>query len=86
MNFVFVIINKMGYAKTKNDAIQEFISYSSMIVAKALAHYLAEHGLASAQRQGEHEFLVSDITPSFEKAAELFFGRKVPLEKHILWE
>ncbi|MEC7755720.1 MULTISPECIES: glutamate racemase [Roseivirga] len=59
---------------------------SSMIVAKALAHYLAEHGLASAQRQGEHEFLVSDITPSFEKAAELFFGRKVPLEKHILWE
>lgn len=59
---------------------------SSKIVAEALDRYLKEENLLSDQRTGDHHFLVSDITPSFEKAAELFFGQKVPLEKHILWE
>lgn len=59
---------------------------SSKIVAKALESYLKVENLSSDQRIEDHHFLVSDITPSFEKAAELFFGQKVPLEKHILWE
>ncbi|NVJ46819.1 MAG: glutamate racemase [Cytophagia bacterium] len=59
---------------------------SSTIVARALKKYLEEEGLSSEKVVADHEFLVSDITPSFEKAAELFFGRKVPLQKHILWE
>ena len=59
---------------------------SSIIVAKALEQYLEAEGLSAKALEGDHEFLVSDITPSFEKAAELFFGRKVPLQKHILWE
>lgn len=59
---------------------------SSVIVAKALEQYLGQEELSSEKLSNDHEFLVSDITPSFEVAAELFFGRKVPLQKHILWE
>ncbi|MBO6660793.1 MAG: glutamate racemase [Roseivirga sp.] len=74
------------------DAIDKFyggaieVIDSSVIVAKSLEAYLETEGLAAEKLSKDHEFLVSDITPSFEKAAELFFGRKVPLEKHILWE
>ncbi len=59
---------------------------SSLIVAEALEKYLEQEGISAEKRINDHHFLVSDITPSFEKAAELFFGQKVPLEKHILWE
>lgn len=59
---------------------------SSQIVALALKKLLSEHNALAEKRQKENEFLVSDITPSFEAATELFFGTKVPLQKHILWE
>lgn len=59
---------------------------SSVIVAEALEKMLKKNGLGSNKKTGQNKFLVSDITPSFEKAAELFFHAKVPLEKHILWE
>lgn len=59
---------------------------SSEIVAQALKVFLAEKGLNSDNRTAQNKFLVSDITPSFEKAAELFFHNKITLEKHILWE
>lgn len=59
---------------------------SSEIVAKALKELLNTHQLLSQKRIEENEFLVSDITPSFEAATSLFFGVKVPLHRHKLWE
>ncbi len=59
---------------------------SSAIVAHALKALLEIEGVSSKQKEGENKFLVSDITPGFERAAELFFHAEVPLEKHILWE
>lgn len=59
---------------------------SSMIVANALKTFLNEKNMRAEKRTQANEFLVSDITPSFEKAAEMFFHAKVPLTKHMLWE
>lgn len=59
---------------------------SSEIVASALKRMLEKNELLSEKRSSENEFLVSDITPSFEAATELFFGVKVPLTLHKLWE
>jgi len=59
---------------------------SSIIVAEALKVILEEKAMRSAARTAADEFLVSDITPSFEKAAEMFFHGKVSLTKHMLWE
>lgn len=59
---------------------------SSEIVASALKELLNTHQLLAQKRRKENEFLVSDITPSFEAATSLFFGVKVPLHRHKLWE
>ncbi len=59
---------------------------SSEIVANALQGLLNEKGLLAEKRIAKNEFLVSDITPSFEAATALFFGTKVPLVLHKLWE
>lgn len=59
---------------------------SSLIVAKALQSLLQEKNLLAEGPANEDKFLVSDFTPSFQAAAELFFEQKVCLEKHVLWE
>lgn len=59
---------------------------SSEIVASALKDLLSENELLSTKKEKDNEFLVSDITPSFEAATELFFHKKVPLTLHVLWE
>lgn len=59
---------------------------SSEIVAKALYHLLAENDLLADEQALPDRFLVSDFTPSFQAAAQLFFRQKVTLEKHVLWE
>jgi len=59
---------------------------SSVIVAKALQALLAYHNLVSKEKLTKNRFLVSDFTPSFQLAAELFFQEEINLEKHILWE
>lgn len=59
---------------------------SSKIVAEALKGLLSKEEMISDNRLVPNKFMVSDITPSFEKAAELFFRSKLPLEKHVLWE
>ena len=59
---------------------------SSIIVAKALQKHLDESNILSTAKIKDNEFIVSDITPSFEKASELFFGSKIRLNQHILWE
>ena len=57
---------------------------SSKIVAKALKELLVRNSLLSPKKIRQNEFLVSDITPSFEAATELFFGKKVTLTLHPL--
>jgi glutamate racemase len=60
---------------------------SSLIVARALEAMLKAEGLISDATIAEDDkFLVSDFTPSFQTAAELFFQRRITLEKHVLWE
>lgn len=59
---------------------------SSKIVASALKTLLQENNLLSPKREAKNKFLVSDFTPSFQVAAELFFQEEIKLQKHILWE
>lgn len=58
---------------------------SSQVVAEALRKYLAEEGLLNTSHVGEHHFIVSDFTESFESSARMFFHQSVKLEKHSLW-
>jgi len=58
---------------------------SAETVARALQDYLIENHLQNTKPSEDH-FLVSDFTPSFEKAARMFFGEKIALEKYQLWE
>ena len=52
-------------------------------VAEEVAAFLQENPELSArlERGGEHEFYVSDLTPSFEQVARVFMGRRVRLLK-----
>ena len=59
---------------------------ASDIVAQALHDLLSENNLLSLKPSAEDHFLVSDFTKSFEAAAQLFFRKKIRLEKHELWE
>ena len=59
---------------------------SALIVAQALQSFLKAQDLSNEKRKGDNEFIVSDITPSFEKAASLFFGSEIELIQHKLWE
>lgn len=58
---------------------------SAETVAISLKQYLDEQNLLNEAPDDDH-FLVSDLTPSFEKASRLFFGEKIRLEKYQLWE
>lgn len=58
---------------------------SAETVALALKDYLTRENLLNSVHDRD-QFLVSDFTPSFEKAARMFFGEKVTLEKYQLWE
>lgn len=59
---------------------------SAETVARSLKKYLEEADLLAASRSNKNRFLVSDITEGFEKAANLFFGKEIHLEKYPLWE
>jgi len=58
---------------------------SAETVAESLRDYLIESNLQNSSPDEDH-FLVSDLTPSFEKASRMFFGEKIKLEKYQLWE
>jgi glutamate racemase len=58
---------------------------SSIIVAQALREYLASNGLLNNSSDPTHHFMVSDYTESFEASTQIFFGKKVKLEWHPLW-
>jgi glutamate racemase len=58
---------------------------SAEVVAQALQRYLAYNQLLNEGAYHENHFFVSDYTESFEASTRLFFGEKVSLEKHPLW-
>lgn len=59
---------------------------SANIVARSLKQQLKALNLLSDKTNGNDQFLVSDYTPAFEKAARLFFNKEIHLEKYPLWE
>ncbi|WP_422360099.1 glutamate racemase [Reichenbachiella sp.] len=59
---------------------------SANIVARSLKQQLKALNLLSDKTDGNDQFLVSDYTPAFEKAARLFFNKEIHLEKYPLWE
>lgn len=59
---------------------------SANIVAQSLKQQLESLNLLNDQTNGNEQFLVSDFTPAFEKAASLFFNKEIHLEKYPLWE
>jgi glutamate racemase len=58
---------------------------SSVVVAEALKCYLVKENLLNSGEKHEQHFFVSDYTEAFEAATRIFFGEKVELEKHPLW-
>lgn len=58
---------------------------SSLVVAEALRTYLSNGGLLNDAQTAERHFFVSDYTEAFEASTRLFFGERVNLEKHQLW-
>ena len=58
---------------------------SAFIVTQTLINYLISNDLACKATNPTHHFLVSDFTESFEASTQIFFGKKVKLEWHPLW-
>jgi glutamate racemase len=58
---------------------------SAGIIAEALKVYLEENEMRNELPNPKHHFLVSDYTESFEASTQIFFGKKVKLEWHPLW-
>lgn len=58
---------------------------SAVVVAHALEKYLREKNLLNSGENPEQHFFVSDYTEAFEASTRLFFGEKVVLERHPLW-
>lgn len=58
---------------------------STDIMAEKLKAILEREELLSEENCGENQFLVSDYTESFEKAAMTFYGEKIHLELANIW-
>ena len=58
---------------------------SAQVVAEALGYQLSKENLLNSIGNAHLQFIVSDFTESFEASTQLFFGEKVKLEWHPLW-
>jgi glutamate racemase len=54
---------------------------ATAITAMYLQHFMARHQLLNTSLQGEDHFIVSALTPDFEKATRIFFDQQVHLEQ-----
>ena len=54
---------------------------AAAITAVHLRNFMAQYQLLSTRLQGEDHFIVSALTPDFEKATRFFFGQQVHLEQ-----
>jgi glutamate racemase len=59
---------------------------STDVMATAVKNKLAEHHLLNPGKTGEHHFIVSDFTHSFEETTKLFFGQEIHLESDPVWD
>ena len=90
-NISAIILGCTHYPLIKNQ-VQQFYSGkvevidSSEVVARSLKAYLEFNLLRNNVEGADHKFMVSDYTQSFEDLTKLFFGEKVHLVKHKLWE
>jgi len=77
-----LIANQINnYYKEKVEVID-----SSRIVALYVQKSLEYAGLLNKLHKTENKFYVSDFTPSFENATQIFFKDKVNLEHYPLWD
>lgn len=58
---------------------------SSDIVAHHVQGILQKRGLLSGGKRGRHRFYVSDLTESFRESTEIFFGKRIALERKDLF-
>jgi glutamate racemase len=59
---------------------------SAQVVAQKVKEQLENKSLLQTEQGQEHKFFVSDYTESFEKSSEIFFRKKIRLEKVDLWQ
>jgi len=77
-----LIANQINnYYKEKVEVID-----SSRIVVLYVQKSLENAGLLNKLHKTENKFYVSDFTPSFENATQIFFKDKVNLEHYPLWD
>jgi glutamate racemase len=77
-----LIVNQINnYYKKKVEIID-----SSRIVALFVYESLKNANLLNVPHKTGNRFYVSDFTPSFENATQIFFKDKVSLEHYPLWE
>jgi glutamate racemase len=58
---------------------------STDVVALQAKSLLERNWLLNTDHRDPHRFYVSDLTPSFEDTARMFFGAEVRLEKQDIW-
>lgn len=56
------------------------------IVAEHVQQRLSELSLLNTDLAKKHQFFVSDYTPSFAESTRLFFGEKINLTLHPMWD
>lgn len=70
----------------ENNRVMSVID-SSVIVAQSVKALLQHNNLLNKQDTlPVHEFMVSDLTDSFQKSTAIFFGQELELEACPLWE
>ncbi len=67
----------------KNSLHKIHVIDSSIALAKQVREYFTQNQFLSENTQSNLQFFVSDLTPSFQETANLFFGKNIALEK---WE
>lgn len=66
---------------------QVVIHNNAQIVAQEISRTLTELNLANTvMNPNPHQFFVSDYTAAFEMAAKRFFGKKIKLQEHNLFD
>ena len=86
-----LILGCTHYPLIKNE-IESHYNYkvqaldSSDIVARNLQEYLRVNHLLSDRKSEVNKFFVSDFTTSFELLTKRFFGERIDLVEHRLWE
>lgn len=59
---------------------------SALIVAQQVRKVLEKRDLLKAYGRAKQEFFVSDLTESFSRSAQIFFGENIRLQQKRLWD